>query len=190
MRFSRRRGPSGRSRGRSTSAARCCKDRTSFALSHRRRHRSTTRRTSSPRRWTGRAARRSGGRPIASTSTAGSITTLTKSHTLRAMFQQNGSDQRNLGVGAFDLPGRAFGRTATRQHAAAGGERAVGPHLVRRDRGCRSAGRKPVVVGHRSRRPCRCWTPSRRAARSRPAAAAAPSSNGRPTSTSRGAGTR
>ena len=65
-------------------------------------HRSTTRPTSSPRRsgWDANA-RRSGGRPIASTSTAGSITALTKSHTLRATFQQNGNDQRNLGVGAL-----------------------------------------------------------------------------------------
>jgi hypothetical protein len=38
---------------------------------------------------------------------------LTKSHTLRAMFQQNGNDQRNLGVGAYDLPGRAYERTTT-----------------------------------------------------------------------------
>ena len=38
---------------------------------------------------------------------------LTKSHTLRAMFQQNGNDQRNLGVGAYDLPGRAYERTGT-----------------------------------------------------------------------------
>ena len=29
------------------------------------------------------------------------------------MFQQNGSDQRNLGVGAYNIPGRAYERTAT-----------------------------------------------------------------------------
>lgn len=36
---------------------------------------------------------------------------LTKSHTLRAMFQQNDTDQRNLGVGSFDLSDRAYART-------------------------------------------------------------------------------
>lgn len=36
---------------------------------------------------------------------------LTKSHTLRASYQQNGNDQRNLGVGGFDLADRAYDRT-------------------------------------------------------------------------------
>ena len=36
---------------------------------------------------------------------------LTKSHTLRAMYQQNDNDQRNLGVGSFDLSDRAYSRT-------------------------------------------------------------------------------
>jgi hypothetical protein len=36
---------------------------------------------------------------------------LTKSHTLRAMFQQNDNDQRNLGVGSFDLADRGYSRT-------------------------------------------------------------------------------
>ena len=36
---------------------------------------------------------------------------LTKSHTLRGTFQQNANDQRNLGVGSFDLSERAFART-------------------------------------------------------------------------------
>ena len=35
---------------------------------------------------------------------------LTRSHTLRGTFQRNASDLRNLGVGGFDLPDRAFGR--------------------------------------------------------------------------------
>jgi hypothetical protein len=35
-----------------------------------------------------------------------------KSHTLRAMFQQNDSDQRNLGVGGFELGERAYARTS------------------------------------------------------------------------------
>ncbi len=38
---------------------------------------------------------------------------LTRSHTIRAMFQQNDNDQRNLGVGSFDLAERAYSR-ATR----------------------------------------------------------------------------
>jgi hypothetical protein len=38
---------------------------------------------------------------------------LTKAHTLRASFQQNNDDQRNLGIGSFDLPGRAYSRTST-----------------------------------------------------------------------------
>jgi hypothetical protein len=38
---------------------------------------------------------------------------LNKSHTLRGSFQQNGSDLRNLGVGNFDLPDRAYTRTNT-----------------------------------------------------------------------------
>jgi carboxypeptidase family protein len=33
------------------------------------------------------------------------------SHTLRAMYQQNDNDQRNLGVGSFDLSDRAYSRT-------------------------------------------------------------------------------
>jgi len=37
---------------------------------------------------------------------------LTSRHTLRAMFQQNDTDQRNLGVGSFDLADRAYARTA------------------------------------------------------------------------------
>ncbi|MGH8638670.1 MAG: carboxypeptidase-like regulatory domain-containing protein, partial [Burkholderiales bacterium] len=36
---------------------------------------------------------------------------LTKSHSLRASYQQNGNDQRNLGVGGFDLADRAYDRT-------------------------------------------------------------------------------
>ena len=35
---------------------------------------------------------------------------LTKSHTLRGTYQQNTNDQRNLGVGSFDLAERAFAR--------------------------------------------------------------------------------
>ncbi len=37
---------------------------------------------------------------------------LTKAHTLRATFQHNDHDQQNLGVGGFELPERAFGRTS------------------------------------------------------------------------------
>jgi hypothetical protein len=37
---------------------------------------------------------------------------LTRAHTLRAMFQQNDNDQRNLGIGGFDLTDRAFNRTS------------------------------------------------------------------------------
>ena len=36
-----------------------------------------------------------------------------KSHTLRGSFQQSGGDQRNLGVGNYDLADRAFARTAS-----------------------------------------------------------------------------
>ncbi|HVL68058.1 MAG TPA: TonB-dependent receptor [Vicinamibacterales bacterium] len=36
---------------------------------------------------------------------------LTKAHTLRANLQSNGSENRNLGVGGFDLDNRAFSRT-------------------------------------------------------------------------------
>ena len=35
-----------------------------------------------------------------------------KTHTLRGSFQQNANDQRNLGVGSYDLPDRAFARTS------------------------------------------------------------------------------
>jgi len=35
-----------------------------------------------------------------------------KSHTLRGSFQRNGTDAENLGVGAYDLPDRAFSRSA------------------------------------------------------------------------------
>jgi hypothetical protein len=38
---------------------------------------------------------------------------LTGAHTLRVNLQQNASDQRNLGVGTFDLPERAFQRSST-----------------------------------------------------------------------------
>ena len=37
---------------------------------------------------------------------------LTKAHTLRATYQQNANEQGNLGVGSFDLPDRAYSRTA------------------------------------------------------------------------------
>ena len=37
---------------------------------------------------------------------------LNKAHTLRGSFQRNGTDADNLGVGAYDLPDRAFSRTA------------------------------------------------------------------------------
>ena len=37
---------------------------------------------------------------------------LTKSHTLRANYQQNVDDQENLGVGSYDLPDRAYSRNA------------------------------------------------------------------------------
>jgi hypothetical protein len=36
-----------------------------------------------------------------------------KSHTLRGSFQQTGGDQRNLGVGNYDLASRAFARTTS-----------------------------------------------------------------------------
>jgi hypothetical protein len=38
---------------------------------------------------------------------------LTKTHTLRTIFQQNDNDQRNLGVGNFDLSDRAYSRTSS-----------------------------------------------------------------------------
>jgi hypothetical protein len=38
---------------------------------------------------------------------------LTKTHQLRASYQQNANDQQNLGVGAFDLPERAYTRNST-----------------------------------------------------------------------------
>ena len=38
---------------------------------------------------------------------------LTKTHMLRTMFQQNDNDQRNLGVGNFDLSDRAYSRTTS-----------------------------------------------------------------------------
>jgi hypothetical protein len=38
---------------------------------------------------------------------------LTKSHTLRASYQRNGTSSSNLGVGDFDLPGRAYSRDTT-----------------------------------------------------------------------------
>jgi hypothetical protein len=37
---------------------------------------------------------------------------LTRTHTLRGSYQQNSNDQRNLGVGSYDLPGRAYARDA------------------------------------------------------------------------------
>jgi hypothetical protein len=37
---------------------------------------------------------------------------LTKSHTLKASYQRNGSSLENLGVGDFDLPSRAYSREA------------------------------------------------------------------------------
>jgi hypothetical protein len=36
-----------------------------------------------------------------------------KAHTVRGSFQQSGGDQRNLGVGNYDLADRAFGRTTS-----------------------------------------------------------------------------
>jgi hypothetical protein len=38
---------------------------------------------------------------------------INKSHTLRGSFQQTGNDQRNLGVGNYDLADRAFSRTSS-----------------------------------------------------------------------------
>lgn len=38
---------------------------------------------------------------------------LTKSHTLKASYQRNGSSLENLGVGDFDLPSRAYSRETT-----------------------------------------------------------------------------
>jgi hypothetical protein len=38
---------------------------------------------------------------------------LTKSHTLRASYQRNGTISRNLGVGDFDLPARAYSGDTT-----------------------------------------------------------------------------
>ena len=38
---------------------------------------------------------------------------LSKSHTLRGSFQQNGNDARNLGIGSYDLPDRAYSRDTT-----------------------------------------------------------------------------
>jgi hypothetical protein len=38
---------------------------------------------------------------------------INKSHTLRGSFQQSGGDQRNLGVGNYDLADRAFARTTS-----------------------------------------------------------------------------
>ena len=38
---------------------------------------------------------------------------LSKSHTLRGMYQQNDNDQENLGIGGFDLADRAFTRSSS-----------------------------------------------------------------------------
>ena len=52
---------------------------------------------------------------------------LNKSHTLRGSFQQNGNDQRNLGVGSYRPRRSRVQRAATiRAHAAAVGKRAAG----------------------------------------------------------------
>ena len=43
---------------------------------------------------------------------------LNKAHTLRGSFQQNDNDLRNLGVGNYDLPDRAYRRGREREPAA------------------------------------------------------------------------
>ena len=69
---------------------------------------------------------------------------LNKSHTLRANLQQNGNDQRNLGVGGFDLPDRAYSRDdATTRMLRLSESGPWSRRRVRRDRGCRSAARRP-----------------------------------------------
>ena len=116
---------------------------------------------------------------------------LTKAHTLRANFQQNGNDQRNLGVGGFDLPERAFVADDRRQHAAAVGERAAGADLFGEIAPAGApTGRPTSLVATRSadRPRARRLHRRRRAAGRRPAQP--PTSSGRPTSTGRAAGTR
>ena len=98
------------------------------------------------RRHAGRHAhrRRCGGRATGSTSPAGSITRCQKSHTLRAMFQQNDNDQQNLGVGGLRSRRARLQADVARQHAAARRERAAGRAPGSASRGCRCAGRTPT----------------------------------------------
>ena len=70
----------------------------------------TTRRPSTPRCQSGTCPAACDGPPIARTSRPGVDHALTKSQTLRASYQRNGTSSRNLGVGDYDLPARAYSR--------------------------------------------------------------------------------
>ena len=115
---------------------------------------------------------------------------LNSGHMLRFSFQRNAIDRRNLGVGGYDLPERAYATEQCRQHAPHLGERPARPAVLQRvaAAGALDGFREPRRRSRRRR--SACSTRSRAAARSRRAAAAPSSSKRRPIWTTSAARTR
>ena len=74
---------------------------------------------------------------------------LTKSHTLRASYQRNGTSSRNLGVGDFDLPARAYSRDTTEDVFRLSQSGPVGAELLQRDALPGAPPDERVVFAHR-----------------------------------------
>ena len=108
--------------------------------------RSTRRRSSWRRCPSGDTRPTASGSPATRTTSARASTTpSTRTTRCGRSFDRTWSESRNLGVGAYDLVGRAYQSDSSGQHAAAVGERAARPPDVHR------VAPAAAVVGHEQR---------------------------------------
>ena len=114
---------------------------------------------------------------------------VSKAHTLRLTFQQNDNDQRNLGIGNYDLSERAFARTARDSTFRISESGPLAKAWFGESR-LQIPAPQPTPPPWSRRRRFACSTPSRLAARSRPADGTAPRLSGPQTSTGHAGSTR
>ena len=114
---------------------------------------------------------------------------INRSHTLRAMYQQNDNDQRNLGIGSFDLSERAFGRRAFERMLRLSESGPLAKAWFGEMRLQLRTTAERFACRRWNNRRSACSTPSPPAARSRTEAGAPTRSSGQPTSTGRAANT-
>ena len=74
---------------------------------------------------------------------------LTGSHTLRSSFQHNGTASRNLGVGDFDLPARAYSRDTSEDVFRISQSGPIGRNFFNETRVSITASNERVLLAHR-----------------------------------------